>query len=98
MDLSDWRVRIDIVDQILVDLLNRRMLYVLEIGQIKRANGRQVLDTEREKRVLEGLIAYNKGPLSNEAIVDLFTRIMQEARNLEQHRDGPPAEADHLDT
>ena len=84
MDLSDWRARIDTVDQVLVDLLNKRMQYALEIGKIKRVHGQQVRDIEREKAIMEGLKAYNKGPLGDEAIVDIFARIMQEARNLEE--------------
>lgn len=84
MDLSEWRARIDAVDQQLVDLLNQRMLYVLEIGKLKRENGKSVQDLERERAILERLTAYNQGPLSTQAIEDLFTRIMQEARKLEE--------------
>jgi chorismate mutase-like protein len=84
MDLSDWRARIDTVDQVLVDLLNRRMQYAMEIGQIKRTHGRQVRDPEREKAILDKLKEYNKGPLSDAAIEDIFNRIMQEARDLEE--------------
>ena len=84
MDLSHWRVRIDTVDQMLVDLLNKRLQYALEIGKIKRAGGQQVRDTERERVVLDGLRAYNRGPLSDEAIVEIFGRIMEEARKLEE--------------
>ena len=84
MDLSDWRVRIDTVDQILVDLLNRRMQYALKIGQIKRAHGRQVRDPDREQAILDKLKEYNEGPLGDAAIEDIFNRIMQEARDLEE--------------
>ena len=84
MDLSDWRVRIDTVDQILVDLLNRRMQYAPEIGQIKHAHGRQIRDPDREKAILDKLKEYNKGPLGDAAIEDIFNRIMQEARDLEE--------------
>ena len=84
MDLSDWRVRIDTVDQILVDLLNRRMRYALEIGQKQRAHGRQVRDPDREKAILDKLKVYNEGPLGDAAIEDIFNRIMQEARDLEE--------------
>ena len=84
MDLSEWRTRIDAVDQQLVDLLNQRMQYVLEIGRLKREHGRPVQDRERERAILERLTAYNQGPLSSQGIADLFTRIMQEARNLEE--------------
>ena len=88
MDLSEWRARIDSVDQQLVDLLNQRMLYVLEIGRLKRQHGRPVQDRERERLILERLTSYNQGPLSTQAIEDLFTRIIQEARNLEE-REAP---------
>jgi chorismate mutase-like protein len=84
MDLSEWRARIDAVDQQLVDLLNQRLQYVLEIGKLKRQHGRPVQDPERERAILARLTAYNQGPLSSQAIEDLFTRIMQEARHLEE--------------
>ncbi|MBM3279257.1 MAG: chorismate mutase [Candidatus Handelsmanbacteria bacterium] len=84
MDLSEWRARIDAVDQQLVDLLNQRLQCVLEIGKLKRQHGRPVQDHERERAIIERLTAYNQGPLSNQAIIDLFTRIMQEARKLEE--------------
>jgi chorismate mutase-like protein len=84
MDLSEWRARIDALDQQLVDLLNQRMLCVLEIGRLKREHGRPVQDLERERAILERLTAYNQGPLSNQAIEELFNRIMQEARKLEE--------------
>ena len=84
MDLSEWRARIDAVDQQIVDLLNQRMQYVLEIGRLKRQHGRPVQDRERERLILERLTAYNQGPISTQAIEDLFNRIMQEARNLEE--------------
>jgi chorismate mutase len=83
MDLADWRSHIDTVDKQLIDLLNERMKYCLEIGEIKRLEGRQVQDEDRERAVLATLTQYNKGPMSNEAIVDIFTRIIAEARNLE---------------
>ena len=83
MDLSDWRARIDTVDRILLDLINRRLEYAEEIGQIKRAHGRKVRDEEREREVIERLKTQNGGPLSAEAVADIFNRIMAEARLLE---------------
>ena len=83
MDLADWRRRIDTLDRELIDLLNERMKYCLEIGEIKRREGLEVQDQEREKQVLEVLTAYNGGPMTDEAIVEIFTRIIAEARFLE---------------
>ena len=83
MDISDWRARIDTVDQILVDLVNRRLEFAIEIGRIKRNSGQQIRDATREKELIDRLQRYNNGPMSDAAISDLFTRIIAEARILE---------------
>lgn len=86
MDIGDWRARIDTVDQILVDLINRRLGYAIEIGRIKRATGQQVRDMVREREIIESLKRHNRGPVSDEALEELFTRIIAEARVLEGER------------
>jgi chorismate mutase len=83
MDISDWRARIDTVDQILVDLINRRLEFAIEIGRIKRASGQQVRDAARERELIDRLQRHNNGPMSDAAIEELFTRIIAEARILE---------------
>ena len=84
MDLSEWRGRIDEVDQELVDLINRRLEYAVEIGRIKRAEGVEVHDPQRERDLLQKLREYNQGPLGDRALIDVFTRIIAEARDIEQ--------------
>ena len=54
-----------------------------EIGHLKQAKGQQVRDPQREREVIDRLKAYNQGPIGDEAIADLYTRIITEARNLE---------------
>ena len=78
-----WRARIDTIDQILVDLINRRLEFAIEIGRIKRDSGQQVRDVARERALIERLLRYNNGPMSDAAIADLFARIISEARILE---------------
>ncbi len=84
MDLSEWRARIDEVDEELVDLINKRLEYAVEIGKIKRAEGLEVRDPQRERDLLQRLREYNQGPLGDRALVDVFTRIIAAARDLEQ--------------
>ena len=81
MDL--WRARIDTIDQILVDLINRRLEFAIQIGRIKRDSGKQVRDVGRERELIERLQRHNNGPMSDAAIADLFARIISEARILE---------------
>ena len=84
MDISDWRAKIDELDKILVDLLNQRADYALQIGEIKKARGIKVHAPERERWILEEVQALNKGPLSDEAIRRLFERIIDESRRQER--------------
>lgn len=86
MDLTDWRARIDTVDQILVDLINRRLAYAIEIGRLKRAAGQPVRDMAREREIIDSLKRHNRGPLSDAALEELFVRIIAEARILEGER------------
>ncbi|HID95308.1 MAG TPA: chorismate mutase [Candidatus Latescibacteria bacterium] len=83
MDISDWRSKIDALDEVLVYLLNRRAQYALEIGRIKREQGGEVYSPEREKEVLGVVQRLNRGPLDNGAIKRVFQKILEESRRLE---------------
>ena len=90
--LDDLRDDIDRVDEVLVRLLNERARVACEIGRIKKEQGIEVYQPEREKQVLAHVrnIA-SEGPLGAEAIARLFERIIDEARRLERrlvHGDG----------
>ena len=52
MDIQELRNRIDRVDDELVRLYGERMELAREIGRYKRENGIPVLDTERERNLL----------------------------------------------
>ena len=83
MGLSEWRARIDQVDRELVDLINERLGYALEIGKIKRVEGLEVYDPKREADLLQKLQEYNVGPMRDNEVFDIFSRIIAEARELE---------------
>jgi chorismate mutase-like protein len=83
--LDDLRNDIDRVDEVLVRLLNERARVACEIGRIKKEQGIEVYQPEREKQVLahvRGIAA--EGPLGADAIARLFERIIDEARRLER--------------
>ena len=83
MDISDWRKRIDELDEKLVELLNQRSRCASEIGRLKRKTGEPVYQPERERQVLEQVQQGNGGPLSNEQLRRIFERIVDEARMVE---------------
>lgn len=86
MDINDYRIRIDEIDERLLSLLNERAQCALEIGHIKRALGLPVYVPEREHQVLDHVQNTNPGPLRDGAIRRLFERIIDESRRLEQER------------
>jgi chorismate mutase len=96
MNLSDWRRRIDEIDEKLVELLNERSNCALEIGRLKQEANMPLYQPERENAVLANAERNNRGPLSDAAIRRLFERIIDEARSAERlamHGDGPGEDA-----
>lgn len=82
--LGEWRKRIDVVDQQLVDLLNERARNAAEIGRIKASVGLGAYTPEREEEVMKNVMKANRGPLSSRAIQRLFERIIDESRSVER--------------
>ncbi len=86
MSLEDWRMRMDFIDEALVRLLNERAACAVEIGRIKRQQGIEVYQPDRERYVVErarSITARMSGLLGPAAIGRLFERIIDEARGLE---------------
>jgi len=93
--LDELRDDIDRVDEVLVRLLNERARVACEIGQIKKEQGIEIYQPEREKQVLAHVRSVAvEGPLGADAIARLFERIIDEARRLERrvaHGEEPEA-------
>ena len=83
--LDDLRADIDRVDEVLVRLLNERARVACEIGRVKKEQGVELYQPDREKQVLAHVRSIaSEGPLGAEAIARLFERIIDEARRLER--------------
>ena len=94
--LEDLRRAIDRVDEVRVRLLNERARCVCEVGRLKKEQGVEVYQPDREKEVLLHVRSIAaEGPLGAEAVARLFERIIDEARRLE--RRVIPGGADPLD-
>lgn len=82
--LERERLRLDEIDDRLLELLNARIETVHEIGRIKERLGLALYDPQREKAILSRLARKNPGPLDAEALARLFERIIDESRRLER--------------
>lgn len=82
--IDDWRIRIDEIDVMLVQLFNERAVCAIEIGHIKRRLGLEVYSPSREAQVMKNVSDANQGPLDNDAVKRLFERIIDESRRIER--------------
>jgi chorismate mutase len=76
------RNHIDELDEHLIQLLGKRMVYAEEIGTIKRENDIPILQSVRWNQILEQ--AYGRGTkygLSNEFVERIFKSVHQESIN-----------------
>jgi len=79
--LKQLREQIDRLDDELLTLVNRRAALARQIGHLKPDG--VVLRPEREAQVLQRVQGNNQGPLSNDAVAQLFTEVMSQCRALE---------------
>lgn len=84
MDISDWRIEMDTIDERLVELLNRRAQCAIEIGRLKHEQGLPIYSPTREAEVLQHVASAGSGPLQKDAIRRLFERIIDESRRIER--------------
>ena len=83
-DISNWRKRIDKIDEKILKLLNERAKCAVEIGKLKSKNNLKVYDPRREKNIISHLRKINEGPLSDDAIQRLFECLIKESRQIEK--------------
>ncbi|MCK4416762.1 MAG: chorismate mutase [Candidatus Latescibacteria bacterium] len=86
MSIAQWRDRIDLLDELLLQLLNRRAQCVLELGKIKKEKGQLVYSPTRETALLDRIQNLNKGPLSKESVKAIFEKIVAECRDLQEEQ------------
>ena len=89
MSLEKLRNEIDLLDQSLLELLNKRATLSLQVLSEKESLSLSVYDANREAEVLERIIQKNNGPLTSDQIEILFQQIINVCRTIQQnHREG----------
>lgn len=87
LTIEELRNRIDTIDEQLVRLLNVRVACAVEVGKLKHDVGLPVYQPDRETQVLTKVRAQAEdmaGPLTAEAVLRIFERIIDEARRAER--------------
>ena len=85
MDIETFRQRIDEIDVELVRLLNERAHCAVEVGKAKREAGTEsVYSPDRERDVLEHVVAANQGPLTDRTLMAIWKEMMSGSLSLEK--------------
>lgn len=87
LTIEELRSRIDVIDEQLVRLLNVRVACAVEVGRLKHEAGVPIYQPDREAQVLARVrksATDLAGPLTAEAVVRIFERIIDEARRAER--------------
>ncbi|MFQ5752083.1 MAG: chorismate mutase [bacterium] len=84
MDIEDWRKKIDIIDDEILRLLNKRAQFTIEIGHIKNQKQLPIHSPEREESIIKRIVNENSGPLGGDGVRRVFERIIDESRKLEK--------------
>ncbi|MFQ5770885.1 MAG: chorismate mutase [bacterium] len=84
MDIEDWRSKIDAVDLQILQLLNKRARFSIEIGNIKQQRQLPIHYPDRETLIIKRLVKVNSGPLSSDGVRRVFERIIDESRKVEK--------------
>ncbi|MDO8734227.1 MAG: prephenate dehydratase [Elusimicrobiota bacterium] len=94
------RSKIDRVDEGILKLLNERVKLAIEIGKIKSKKKEDIFVPLREKEIISNLKNLNKGPITGEALSDIFREILNVSRSIQKKIKvsyfGPAATFTHL--
>jgi chorismate mutase/prephenate dehydratase len=83
-ELEKLRKEIDEIDTEILNLLNRRANFVIDIAHIKRNEKAKFYSPEREREILERISALNKGPFPNDTLKGIYREILSASLSLEE--------------
>ena len=81
MDLDNIRRKIDQIDDQIVQLLEERMHLVEGVVAYKKASGKPILDTKREKVIFEKVKSRVGNKKYEDTIVETFSDILKRSRD-----------------
>jgi chorismate mutase len=82
--LNKYRKEINEIDKNIVDFLNKRAEAVMKIKRLKEDRDVPLYDAKREEELINNIIKYNKGPLYNDNIIQIFESILRNVQVLEK--------------
>jgi chorismate mutase/prephenate dehydratase len=78
------RQAIDEIDEKIMELINQRLSLAKQVGDFKKQGGIQIIDSDREKEIMNRLLEKNNGPMSGNGLRNIFGAIIAEGRNVQR--------------
>lgn len=85
MEISDWRRKIDDLDEQIVRLISQRAEAAQAIGELKHKANLPIYEPLREQQVFDHVRSKNAGPLSDIEMQDIYERIIDVMRGVQRH-------------
>jgi chorismate mutase len=79
--IKQFRDQISDNDLKIIDLINKRLTLVDKLWRYKAEHGVDMYNPEREEWMLTFLSRANKGPLSKDALVEVYRAIVETTKN-----------------
>ena len=86
MGLEELRDRLDVIDERMLMLLSERAQVVKDVARFKRDHNLPIHVPAREAAIISRLQTANPGPLSDEAIAQIYRIIIEEMRKFENQK------------
>lgn len=83
-EIDQLRLRIDELNEQLLEIMSERAALVKEIGEFKTRNGIPTYDPIRERAILDRILEKNNGPFKNETLQHLFKEIFKASLELQE--------------
>ncbi len=83
--LEKLRINIDQIDSSILNLINQRLALGEEIGCIKKLSNTDVVDSSREKQIIEKILNNNNGLADEQLLKDVFNIIITATKNLQEN-------------
>lgn len=81
--LEELRVKLDEIDDQIVNLYEQRMYICAHVGEYKIQTGKKVLDRQREKEKLESVAGKASNPFNKKGVTELYEQLMSMSRKLQ---------------
>ncbi|URZ01461.1 shikimate dehydrogenase [Clostridium felsineum] len=83
-ELEEIRKEIDRVDKNITELFEERMKLVIKVAEYKKENNVPIIDSKREKNVIEKNIKYLKDDRYSEVLEEFYINLMELSKKLEK--------------